>query len=124
MRVMTAVCTPPLDDLRITDLELQTRIGVPAEERLREQRVLVTIGLALNTREVGETDDVRKSIDYQKLAHDVRELAGMERRTIERLARDIAEMTLNTYAPQSVTVTVKKFPAVGAQEVAVTITRP
>lgn len=112
------------DILSIHDLELWTRIGVPAEERQTEQRILVTIELLGDLSPVGKTDDITKGIDYEKLTNDVRALAKTERKTIERLAEDIAAMILKSYKPESVMVSVWKEPLPGVRGVKATIQRP
>jgi dihydroneopterin aldolase len=113
-----------MDSLTITDLELWTHIGVPDEERKTEQRIHVTIELLGDLFPVGKTDDVTKGIDYEILTNDVRTLANTERKTIERLAEDIAAMILKSYKPQSVKVSVFKQPLPGVRGVTATITRP
>ena len=112
------------DHLTITDLELWTHIGVPEEEREREQRLLVTIELLFDARPAAETDDVQKSVDYEKLAADVRACAKSERQTIERLAEDIARMILEKYHPGQCSITEKKYILPGVKEVSVSIRRP
>ena len=111
------------DTLSITDLELWTRIGVPREEREAEQRVLVTIEMSLDTRAAAQSDDVKKSINYVDVAEDLRALAKTERKTIERLAEDIAGMILEKHGAKHVAVTVKKFALPGAAHVSITIAR-
>lgn len=112
-----------MDSLSIHDLELRTRIGVPEEERKAEQRILVTIELFGDLSLVGKTDDVTCGIDYEKLVNDVHGLAKTERRTIERLAEDIAQMVLKFYKPQSVKVSVWKEPLPGIRGVKATMER-
>ncbi|MBM3227530.1 dihydroneopterin aldolase [Candidatus Peribacteria bacterium] len=113
-----------MNTLTIHDLELWTHIGVPEEERKTEQRILVTIELLSDLSPVGKTDDVTQGIDYEQLVHDVRVLAKIERKTIERLAEDIAAMILKSYKPESVKVSVLKQPLPGVRGVKATITRP
>ena len=107
------------DTLRIKNLELWTHIGVTEEERTKEQRLLIDISLQIK---VPNKDLI--SIDYEKVAKDIRALGGKERQTIERLATDVADMILKKYSLESVTVTVKKFPLPGIKHVSLTITRP
>ena len=85
------------DSLIISNLELRTHIGVPDEERLEEQTIEVTIEIFLDTKEAGKDDDVSKSIDYQLAVNDVKDLAKTERKTIEKLAEDIADMIINKF---------------------------
>lgn len=113
-----------MDVLTITDLELWIHIGVLEDERRTEQRILVTIELQGDLSPVGTTDDVRKGIDYEKLTNSVRALARTERKTIERLAEDIAAMVLQSYKPDSVKVSVWKEPLLVVRGVKVTVARP
>ncbi len=112
------------DILTIADLELWTRIGVPALERETEQRLLVTVEMTIDARLAGKTDDVKKSVNYADVATDLKTLAMKERKTIERFAEDAAVMILRAYHPASVRVTVRKFALPGANVVELTIRRP
>ena len=111
------------DQLNIIDCELWTRIGVSKEEREAEQRLLVTVGMTVDTRAAAKSDDVKKSINYFDLATDLKLLAHKERKTIERFAEDIAQMILKKHKPIDVTVTVKKFAIPAAKAIEIQITR-
>jgi len=108
------------DILSISGLELWTHIGVPEEEREREQCLILDLTLHIESK--GGSDEV--SIDYESIAKDIRDLGKTERKTIEKLASDTAEMILKKYQPQSVSVTVQKFPLPGTRAVTFTILRP
>ena len=111
------------DLLTISDLELWTCIGVTAEERETEQRLLLTIEMTVDSRRAAKTDDVKKTVNYCDVAKDIRSLARTERKTIERLAEDIAQMVQRKHAVSAVTVTVKKFTIPGTEDVSVRIVR-
>lgn len=111
------------DLLVIHDLELWTRIGVPEEERATEQRILVTVEMALDASAAGKSDDVKHSINYADVTEDLKTLAQTERKTIERFAEDIAVMILKKYKTHSVTVSVKKFAICGSAHVSITLAR-
>ena len=113
-----------MDSIRINDLEVWTRIGVPDEERQAEQRLLVSVEVCVDTRAAAKEDDVRQSINYVDVTEDIRALAATERKTIERLAEDIAQMILRNDRAESVSVTVKKFAIPGTTHVSVSIRRP
>lgn len=112
------------DYITITDLELWTHIGVPADERAIEQRLLISIECLLDTKNSAKSDNIKKSINYLDLSNDIHKLAQKERKTIERFAEDSASMTLKKYKPECVTVTVKKFAVPGTRGVSVRIKRP
>jgi 7,8-dihydroneopterin aldolase/epimerase/oxygenase len=111
------------DLIRIEELELRTHIGVPAEERAKEQRVLVSCSLILSTKEAAKTDDHHRSADYAALIEGIKKLAMTERKTIERLAEDIAALCLKERNIEAAEVTVQKFPFPDVKEVSVTIGR-
>ena len=111
------------DTITITDLELWTRIGVTEEERTRDQRLLVTVTFPTDAAAVAARDDLSQGIDYADVVLAIRALAATERKTIERLAEDIASAILRNFHPASVTVIVKKFPIAGARNVAIQIHR-
>lgn len=112
------------DFLRIHELKVRSRIGVPKEERRKEQKLLVSVEMEMDARRMAQNDDLSLGIDYEQVAVRIRELARTERKTIERFAQDTATMILDTFGPDHVTVTVQKFPLQDAKSVSITITRP
>ena len=95
------------DEILIRGLQLPTRIGVTREERAEEQ--ILRGHLTLRTAEFSEDDDLEKTVDYQKVAEVVRELAlKKERRLIETLATEIAGFLLRNYPLDSVRVEIEK----------------
>ncbi len=113
-----------MDNILIRGIELWTRLGVPDSERASPQHILVDIWLSISTKEVSATDDVSKGIDYAAVTTAVRALAETERKTVERLAEDIATLVLTQFKPASVTVSVQKKPDLPVDAVCLTITRP
>ena len=115
--------TNPSDTLIISDLSVWTHIGVPSVERATEQQLLVTVEMSLDTKAAAKSDDVKKSINYFNVAEDIKTLAKTERKTIERFAEEVAKMILKKHKTSSATVTVIKFPPIGAASVCLTVTR-
>ncbi len=114
-----------MDCTSLRDIELWTRIGVPEDERQKPQRILVTMELLSPLQKVAHTDDVREGIDYQKVVEVVQSLASTERKTIERLAEDIADAILKKFKPTGgVRVTAIKKPDLPLESVSITIKRP
>ena len=110
------------DLLRIDDLEIWTRIGVPEEERRIEQRLLLTLEIRLRSHQ-SHDDNLDHSMDYATVVDAVKHLALEERVTMERLAEDIAKMILQQENAESVRVTVRKFALPGSASAAITIER-
>ena len=114
----------PYSSVAIHDLRVKTCIGVPKQERAKPQEVLISIWAEIDTRPAAKSDDVKKSINYADLAQDIQDLAGTERKTIERFAEDIASMALKKYRPDRVNVHIRKFSLPGAECAGISICRP
>ena len=113
-----------MDSIAIFELEVPTHIGVPDAERAKEQIVKISIWLNIDIRAAAKSDNVDDSIDYADVASKVIELGKTERKTVERLVEDIAEMILKTYKTETVTVSARKLILQNTEGVAITITRP
>jgi FolB domain-containing protein len=114
-----------MDCIRLTGFELWTKIGVPTKERATAQRVLVDIEIYHPTVETGRSDDIGKGIDYDMITNAVVALGSTERKTVERLAEDIAEVVLTKGKPEGgVKITVTKRPDLPLESASVTIIRP
>jgi len=112
-----------MDKLLLQDIEIWTRIGVTPEERSKPQNLRVSVEIFTNLKTVADKDDPKAGIDYDRVISEVQNCATLERRTIERLAEDIAEAVLKEFSPESVAVTVKKRPHPDLDFVSVTIHR-
>jgi FolB domain-containing protein len=110
--------------LSIHSLELWTRIGVFKEERRSLQRILVTIRFEGAWARAGTTDEIGDTVDYERVYREIRFLAKEERKTLEKLAEDIAAKVLEEKRIQKVTVELQKFILPGTSAVSITITRP
>lgn len=98
------------DTITIEDIEVQCHIGVPAEERAMPQRLLVTIEMEADTSTAGKSDDLEQTIDYHAVFLRACELSmERERKLIETLAEELAEMVLDEFAADAVQITIKKF---------------
>lgn len=113
------------DSLYFPQIELWTHLGVPEAERAVEQRVIVSVELFIDSRQVAKDDDVKKGIDYQELDRVLQAIAALPRKTIERLAEDIADALRKKYKPShGMKISVTKFPSSGPREICLTIHRP
>ncbi len=111
------------DLLTLEDLTLWMRLGITAEERQAEQRVLVSVTMPFDSSKAGRSDELSDTINYADVAAALRSLASIERNTVERLAEDIAAMLLSRFPLPSVMVTVKKFPLPDCKQISLTIER-
>src|SRR5262249_52033741 len=99
-------------------------VGVPAAERARPQRLLLTIEMSCDLANAARSDDLKQTIDYGAVCR--RLLRFGARRSwqlIETLANEIGAMIQREFGAEVVTVEVKKFIIPSARYVAVQITR-
>ena len=98
-----------VDSIRITDLRVQTRVGVPDEERATPQMVRVSIEVFKDLGTAAATDDLDETVDYGAL---VPQVAGLiessENRLLEKLAGDVASLIEGFSGVSGVTVEIAK----------------
>ena len=102
-----------MDQIIIKDLIARGIIGLNDWEREKPQEIRINIVLFADLRKAGESDDLRESVDYSRVAK--RCLAHAEtakRLTVEALAADLARLCLEQPAVQTVRVRVEKPGAV------------
>lgn len=98
------------DQIRMSGLELRTRIGISASERAKPQKVLCSLQISADCSRAARTDDIADTINAQEVAAAVRALAASRpRHLLERLAEEIAQCILSEFPAESVTVTLEKF---------------
>lgn len=110
--------------ISIVDLEVFYRVGVPPAERLKSQRLLVSVEMRANTAKAAKSDSIADTIDYFQVSQRLLKFGhGKSWKLIEKLAADIAKMVLSEFKPRSVTVEIKKFPIPQAKHVSVSLSK-
>ena len=98
-----------MDTIRINNLRVKVIIGCNDDERTRPQELLITISIAFDTWNAAATDDLRNTIDYDRLARRITEMAeGTEYMLVETLAQRVADLVLEDERVQGVTVSIVK----------------
>ena len=114
-----------MDTITIQDLEVRYHIGVPDEERVQSQRLLLTIVMEHDVRRAAAADDLTHTINYYSVSRRLLKLGeGRSWKLLETLVEEIAGMVLGEFGATAVTVEVKKFIIPEARHVAVSIRRP
>lgn len=114
------------DMIWLYGVECRSKVGVPASERARRQRLLVDVGLETDIRPAAARDDFRLAVDYWAVEKLVRaEAESGERALVETLAERLAAAVLAKTAARAVVIRVRKKPAVmpKTREVVVDIRR-
>ena len=113
------------DQIHIEALEVQSRIGVPEEERAAPQRLTVTLTLEPKTDFRALKDRIEETIDYAAVCEAVKALAAARpRKLVETLAEEIAAELLGKFPLRRLTVEVRKFILPDTRHVAIRIERP
>ncbi|MBI2789181.1 MAG: dihydroneopterin aldolase [Elusimicrobia bacterium] len=102
------------DMIWLNGVECRSRIGVPAAERARRQRLLVDAGLEVDARPAAARDDFRRTVDYWAVEKLLRaEAESKDCALIETLAERLAAAVLRTQPlVVAATIRVHKTPAV------------
>jgi dihydroneopterin aldolase len=115
------------DTVWLLGVECRCKIGVPAAERRRRQKILVDVGLEVDAARAAARDDFREAADYWAVEKAVRaEAEAGERALVETLAERLAAVVLRASPlAAAATVRVRKTPAVmpRTREVVVEIRR-
>jgi FolB domain-containing protein len=112
------------DRIHIEQLKIVARVGVSKSERVRSQRLAlsITIWPRFHVDDLG--DDVTKTVDYSKLCQEAKKFVqGRADKLIETLADRLAEHLLRKFAIRRVAVELRKFVLKGADYVSVTVNR-
>src|SRR5436305_6941043 len=87
-----------MDLIHIHDLEVFYRVGVPDEERVTPQRLLLDLQLHLDFRGAAATDELTKTINYFAVTQRLLKFGeNREWRLIEKLVEDIATILLTEF---------------------------
>ncbi len=97
-------------EIHIRGLRVRTRIGVPDEERAEWQELLIDVVMMPATSFAEMNDQIATTIDYHAVCLAIGKLAEAgERRLIETLANEIAELVLRDHSAVRVEVVIRKF---------------
>ncbi|MFK5924167.1 MAG: dihydroneopterin aldolase [Verrucomicrobiota bacterium] len=98
------------DQIEIKGLRIQSRVGVPDEERENAQDLQVDLVIHPQESLQALADDIDATIDYYQVSQRIHQVAQTgSRRLIETLAEEIAQAALKFERVARVEVEVKKF---------------
>lgn len=113
-----------MDKITLLGVECRVKLGVPAAERARRQKVLIDVVIEADCAAAAAQDDFRKAVDYWAVERLVRETAERgERRLAEKLAEDVAAAVLTKAGAVTVRVRKKPFVMPKTAEVVVEVSR-
>lgn len=110
--------------IKISNLELWTRLGITEEEQEHEQRILITITLECGECDACKTDEIADTVDYEKVVNQIKEIAKSNHKTLERLGDEICDTILKNKKVKSVSVELTKHILPETKSISVSITKP
>ena len=114
-----------MDTIFITDLRVDTRIGIYEWEKHVKQSVMINIEIAMPHSRAGTSDDFADVLDYAAVVARVQALlADHPHSLLERLAEAIAALVLGEFRAPWVRVQLAKIaPLPGVRQLGVRIER-
>lgn len=114
-----------MDIVFLTDLRVDTVIGIYDWEREIQQTVAIDLEMGTDISRAAASDDIEHTLNYKSISDRLREFVENSRYgLIETMAENIASIVLNEFAVPWVRVTLHKPGAIsGAKDVGVIIER-
>ncbi len=114
-----------MDLILISNLELNSHIGITAEEQAEAQRLTVSLEIEPKANFAGLQDDIALTVDYFTVSRRIQQIAlERPRKLVETLACEIADLVLLEFPVAKVTVELRKYILPDTEYVGVKIARP
>jgi len=112
------------DRIRIEQLEISARVGVPEKERATSQRLTATVTLWPQRQAEELHDHIAKTVNYSAVCEETKNFVRNHTyKLIETLASELATHLLQRFAIAKIEVELRKFVVPDAKYVSVTVTR-
>ena len=114
-----------MDIIFLTDLRIETVIGIYDWERKIKQTVAIDLEMATDIRRAAATDSIDDTLNYKAIAKRLIQFVGESQfQLVETLAEKVAEIVLNEFHVPWVKVRLSKPGAVrGSRDVGIRIER-
>ena len=111
-----------IESIHIEQLTVSAHVGVTADERRKEQRIVFNV--TLSPRATVQRDEIDDTVNYSAVAAAVKEIAKTRPyKLIETLAEKVATELLGRFDIRRVAVEVRKFVLADAEYVSITAIR-
>ncbi len=117
--------TTSMDTVFISELEIETIIGIYDWERTTKQVVRIDIEMATDIKKAAKTDNIDDTLNYKAVAKRLIDFVGKsEFLLVEALAENVASMVINEFNVPWLRLRVNKPGAIrGSKSVGITIER-
>jgi len=98
-----------MDIIFLSEVKVQTKLGVPEWERMVEQTIILDIEIAMPDSSSCQTDDITDTIDYGIVVARIRQtLAERSFKLVEALAEHICQIILTEFGAPWIKIKVAK----------------
>jgi len=98
-----------MDIIFLSEVKVQTKLGVPEWERMVEQTIILDLEIAMPNSNSCQTDDITDTIDYGVVVARIRQtLTERSFRLVEALAEHICQIILTEFGAPWVKIKVAK----------------
>lgn len=98
-----------MDTIFISELKVQTNLGVPEWERMVAQTIIVDIEIAYDLAAACQSDAIEDTIDYGAVVNRIREtLEAHSFKLVESLAEHVCQLIFNEFKAAKVRIKVAK----------------
>lgn len=98
-----------MDTIFLSEVKVQTKLGVPAWERVTPQTVVLDIEINVDLSRACQTDAIEDTIDYGLVVRRIREtLSEHSFQLVEKLAEHICQLIIQEFNAEAVKIKVAK----------------
>ncbi len=114
-----------MDTIFISELRIETRIGIYAREQQVPQTVQLDIEIGLRGKHAAESDHIDDTIDYAAVVRRIQDLFQQKHFSLlEHAAESIAQMIIGDFGAPWLRITIAKLaPLAGVKRLGVSIER-
>lgn len=116
---------PDMDTIFISELRIDTRIGIYPQEQQVAQTIQLDLEIGLRGKHAADSDRIEDTIDYAEVVAAIRKVfAGQHFSLLEHAAESIAQMILTDFKSPWLRISIAKLaPLAGVKKLGVTIER-
>ena len=98
-----------MDTIFLSEVKVETKLGVPDWERLKPQTIILDIEIAMPHSNSCQTDEIEDTIDYGAVVARIRQtLSERSFKLVEALAEHLCQIILNEFGAPWVKIKVAK----------------
>ena len=98
-----------MDIIFLSEVKIQTKLGVPAWERMVAQTILLDVEIAMPTSKSCQTDAIGDTMDYVAIVNSMRQtLAEKSFQLVEALAEHLCNLIMQEFGAPWVKIKVAK----------------